>query len=152
MRKKQPPGTPSRRDRVDEICDMMVRNQWRTRITAGELALKWNVARTTIDEYASEASRLLKVPPEQREERRALLAATFEALAHQACTDRSALTGLADPAAAAKIWAEYARFAGLEPPADAAQAAKPMEVEFTFADEDSPKPPADGGDEGSSSG
>lgn len=146
-------------ERVEFIADLMAQNRWQTRITAKRLAKKWGVKRHTVEAYATEASRLLRVDPEHRDSLRAQLIGSFTALAHQAATERSRLTGLADPVGAAKILETLARFAGVDVVPEGAPA--PQRIEFVFPDAgiidtDKPanpsEPSANGGDEGSSVG
>jgi hypothetical protein len=108
-------ATPEeKRARVLLIADMMARNEYRTRLTASDLARTWGVAYETVVGYACEASRLFLIPPEQLDAKRAQLAATFEALAWQAANDRDEKTGLAAPYDAARILLEYAKLVGIE--------------------------------------
>lgn len=133
---------PSVIDRVNHIADLMAKGQYRTRITVRELAKQWGLGEGAVENNALEASRLLRVPPEQLADRRAAMAAWFEQQAAEAALLTNVITGLPDRVAALKAMELYGKYAGLEPKGDEEKKDDaPKRIVVTF-DEQKPKDPA----------
>lgn len=108
------PNCPRKRERIEILADLMVGGKYKTRETARALAQRWGIGHRTIENDACEAARMLAVPPDQREARRASVAAYFERLAHEAHLNVNKRTGLPDYGASIRAMELYARYAGLD--------------------------------------
>lgn len=69
----EPPGPEPtagqlKRQRIFEIAKRMAEGSYQTRKTVRELAAEWGLSRSTVDEYAAEASRLLDYTTGERRE------------------------------------------------------------------------------------
>lgn len=139
---------PNVADRVAHIADLMARGQYRTRLTSRKLAKAWGLSESTTANMASEASRLLRFPAEERDGRRLELAAWFEAAAAKALARKNIITGLPDVAAALKAKELYARYAGLEPVEGSDKPAAPSRIVISLEESkctEEPKDPASSG-------
>ena len=97
------------------IADLMSVAAWQGRASTRFLAEVWGVSTSAIDNYAAAASRSLRVPPGEREHRRAEMAAWFLGVAREALSRTSKATGLPDYRSALEAQELYGRYAGLEP-------------------------------------
>ena len=101
-------------ERVAYIADLMRRGRWVKRETQRELSAAWGVAVETVQGYSAEASRSLRVDPEERDALRAELATYAARLRRIATRERSEVTGLRNVEAALKAIELHARLVGLD--------------------------------------
>src|SRR5882757_9295843 len=107
------PEEPSKADRVDYLADLMASGRYRTRLTVRALMKVWKLAEITLNLDVAEASRTLRCDPEQREEQRARLRATFDNIAMTALSKENKITGLPDFASAIKAYELLGQYSGL---------------------------------------
>lgn len=100
--------------RVDHCWLLMSNGRWLNYRTRLELATAWNVADSTIRDYAAEASRRLRLEPEEIDAAKLQHARFCETVQEQALTTFNDLTGMPDFGAALKANELAARFKGIE--------------------------------------
>lgn len=110
-----PPGPESKVDqRVEHCWLLMSRGLWRNYATRVELSAAWGVADTTIRDYAAEASRRLRLEPEELDAAKVRHRLACEDLRQQALTTFNEVTGMPDFGAALKATELAAKFEGVE--------------------------------------
>lgn len=136
--------------RIEYLADLMVRGLYVTRRTSRELGEVWGLSYRTIENDASDASRLIRIGPEKRDDWRAQQQAYCAALREEARRTASTITGMPDFGAVAKFVELEAKFAGVDLTESEAAAREPLEIRIVDADDDdTPSPPSTGGAEGS---
>ncbi len=114
--------------RVEHIMDLMVAGEYRTRVTALRLSKEWGVEYSTVEDYASEASRWLRVPPEKIEERRVQLALRADAVSDHAINERNRITGERNYQGYEKLQRLYAEYMGLTVAPQAIQSGPAVQI------------------------
>lgn len=144
MAKKHPSFTTVE-ERVTYIADrLMRRGRWVKHKTQMELAAAWVLDPATIRGYSAEASRSLRLDPDERDALRAELAAHAARLRRMATRERSKVTGLRNIEAALKAIELHARLVGLDAAqAQSAQAAPKIEIVAPSEADVPPKPDPD---------
>jgi DNA-binding CsgD family transcriptional regulator len=102
--------TATRDERVVDIATRMAEGRWRRYLTTRELAVRWGVSESTVNGYASDASRLLRIPKEEREALQAQQYAFLESIMHDAAVSRSVITGLPDYRHILQAWEMYQKY------------------------------------------
>lgn len=90
-------------ERVDFIADLMAKGLYITRVTAKQLAAEWGVAKTTVEHYAGEASRMVRADRGSLEQIRDGQLAKLEMIVMQAIAKKEFRTAVAAIEASAKI-------------------------------------------------
>lgn len=135
------PTSPTKRDRVNYIADLMSTGRYRTRMTIRALMKVWAIGEDSLEQDSAEASRRLITPPEQLDALRSKLSATINHILTQAMTMPSKVTGLPDYNAALKAAELYGRYSGAEVKVQGDVSNGPVEVRIITSA--SPKPPKD---------
>lgn len=122
------PTSPTKRDRVNYIADLMATGRYRSRMTIRALMKVWAIGEDSLEADSSEASRRLITPPEQLDALRSKLSATINHILVEAMTKPSKVTGLPDFNAALKAAELYGRYSGAEVKVDTSASNGPVEV------------------------
>lgn len=110
-----PAGSPPDKEaRIDYLAHLMCEARYRTRYTARALGKKWGLESQTVANDACDASRMLRLTPEQREEYRTRWQLFCEKIAHEARTNLNQVTLLADYKSALAAAELAAKFAGVD--------------------------------------
>jgi hypothetical protein len=108
------PGAPSVEERVRTIADLMVELKYHSYSTAKELSEKWGISIKEIRKTACEASRLVRVPLEDREALRYQLASELETAKFRVLNNPNLLTGQVDWRAYLETIKMQAQFNGVK--------------------------------------
>jgi hypothetical protein len=119
-RKDKPPSPVP--DRVHEIRRRMATLNWNEHVRR-ELGEQWGLSDSRMCDLAGEASRSLRVDPEQLEGLRAQLAGALEEVVRHALEDKNDVTGQLDLRAATDAIEMLAKFRGVAPPEQAVTSA-----------------------------
>lgn len=75
---------------------MIATGNWRTHLSAADLAKRWGLSRHVVQDYATKAAILLKIGKERREELQAMHAQFLEQVMFDAREAKSLVTGIPD--------------------------------------------------------
>lgn len=110
-----PPGLESTvEERVSFIADEMASGRWEAYASRAILAKAWGIGDERVRQLASEAHRLVAFDPEERDRKRASLAAFCAKTRDRASTMLNDITGLPDFGSALKAAELEAKFIGIE--------------------------------------
>jgi hypothetical protein len=132
--------------RIEYLADLMVRGLYVTRRTSRELSEVWGISYRTIENDASDASRLIRIGPEKRDEWRAQQQAYCAALREEARKTMSTITGMPDFGAVARFVELEAKFAGVDLGETEATQREPLEIRIVDAEDHSAGEAAESGD------
>lgn len=81
---------PTRRERVEKIVGLMAGGRWVTGVTGPKLAALWGLSPATLRVDSAEASRRLRLDPEEEQQKRHQLVAILETAVSVAAEKRDA--------------------------------------------------------------
>lgn len=137
--KPLPPGVPDKETRVRHLMRLMSSGEYYGYNTCYRLVEEWGVSFHSLKQDVAEAGRFLRLPPEEREQRRAELSAWAMKVAEMALTSPNLVTGLPDYKAALEANRLAAIWQGIsdrvEPGVDEAGKREPVQIQVILAED-----------------
>jgi hypothetical protein len=125
-----PPRGCSVEERIDFICELIARGDYRSGTTTYDLARRWGLTVATVHGYAGEAGRRLRCPKEHLEALKQAHIALLEAVLHDAKQTRNKMTNQPDYRSFVEAWKAYSSYGlGWNPDREAkAEGPKPEDL------------------------